>query len=532
MKYNHYILSIMMSLFILSACEIGVDTGITDEMIDSILGIECTIDADCDAEPFVCVENRCRLFCSDAYPCPENQWCNYKTSSCLTSLEGYIGEPCREEKDCPSGTICHLMEGGMRCTLSCASKAECESYFEGGCCSEIEGQYICQNKPSCELIAREDGDVEQDTVDEEKCQTDAYRCLNTETVQRCNGDFKWTTHRMCQGKQYCYKGECVSGDMGGCEEQYHCCPGTYRCRGVSEVQKCDSKGENWLFYKDCDDLSICSGGECEKIEDTDGDEDLEVEAEVIDNSCTDDSKCSGEDQYCFSPQGEEGEGNCRVYCDYPDGSCPGGYKCIESKCVAIEGYCEIDTDCGMSEFCDKLIGESSGVCTIYCDEMGQMCPENTYCDEDSYSINYGKCVSDGCETCSYDDQCSGQADKNYICNIPLGQVSGCCVEHCYTAPCYGGLKCCPDGRCGMYCEDDDICGNCPEECSCDPLYGGCVCDGCPSCPEGYYCDDSTSPNCVPVGSCENPPVCSPIMMVCCFGYTCNTYLYGTYGFCI
>lgn len=540
MKNVLVVFFLFVNLFLVSSCEIGVDTGITDDMLESILGIECKVNEDCDNDLFVCVEDHCKLYCDEVYPCPANQWCNYKTSSCLTSLKGYVGEPCRENADCPSDTVCQLMDGGMRCTMPCTSEAECLEFFADGCCAKIQDTYLCLNHESCVSIGAIDGDEDNAEVSEKQendgCQAESFRCLDINTVERCSSTQNWSVYRYCEGKQFCYKGDCISGDSDGCKDEYECCPNTFHCKDNKTVEKCRKDGSGFVHYQDCEGNDFCSGGECVDMSpNEDGDVDIPEKDEET-AGCSIEEGCPDPDEYCFvetAGDPENTKGYCLRYCDLAGGYCPVGYDCKFGGCEFIEGFCSRDADCNIDEFCNKRPGNDYGLCDEYCFNIGNSCPAQTYCEMDDSSLNYGKCVFEECRKCSNDYDCSGSIEK-MVCVVQSGNDTGCCQTDCNIEPdiCSYGTKCCPDGRCGFYCPEDSVCMDCPEECECDPYYSGCDCTGCPDCDYGYYCDESTNSMCVPIEGCVNPLICSILTRQCCPGYTCSQILYGMYGYCI
>ena len=451
---------------------------------------------------------------------------------------GSIGDLCSSNSDCPGDSECIPLTAESICTFGCHGDSDCQDDFPGGCCEKIGTGFYCHPAES-ERCESPDTDGDGEEEESGPCAPDTYRCGDVQTVERCNSAGEWVFYKPCQGDTFCFDGTCMRGGDGeDCANWTGegCCPNSYRCRGLREVQRCrDTDGAwDWEYYRDCTDDMTCLDGECIKIgDDIDGDvveNDEEIE---LGEPCTIGESCENPDEYCFSDEYGATEGYCKPFCDLgvPEGRCPRGYHCNYGQCEWIEGYCRSDAQCNMDEFCNKIPpGAEDGLCYPYCNVWGQYCQTGYYCDENENSINYGKCVPEDneCHVCSYDGQC----DVGQYCNIWPGLMEGCCVDMCGPDnPCRGsGVVCDQDGRCVPGTPLPDCGGPCPAGYKCVAMFGQCVLD-CPPCPENQFCDASTAPNCV-AGPCTNPPFCGFLLKQCCFGYQCSAIIYGVYGFCI
>jgi len=463
---------------------------------------------------------------------------------------------CTVPTDCGDGETCLAIDGIYKCKKMCTTDSECQEDFPGGCCQPIGTASFCSPIYEC---GSSDGDnvVDGDTVidgdKDTKCTPDTYSCEDYRTVNRCLADGTWTNYKTCPVDTCCNDGECVlfENEVGTCEldDGCICTPDTYRCRGVKEVQKCASGCDDWVYYRDCEEGTLCINGKCVGGDlPVDGDEAVDGDAEADEpvEECTECNgitvSCEGDNEYCFIEDGED-EGCCRKNCDLTGGSCPRGYGCFHGVCEPVEGYCVSDADCSsVSSYCSKRwtvndqnepVLAPDGVCEDYCDTMGYICPSNTTCETNEFDVNFGKCVSTGeCITCSNDYQCQSKPGlgPGYYCNVAMGQYEGCCIAMCSNDnPCTGQLSCCPDGRCGVNC--GTTCSkDCPAGEVCDPLYDECVLD-CPPCEEGSCCTRDSAPQCMPGCTCETPIMCGFLLRSCCPGQTCSAFIYGVYGFC-
>ncbi|RJO68692.1 MAG: hypothetical protein C4523_07335 [Myxococcales bacterium] len=533
---------------IVSGCDFGDSSPFklpSGADINDILGIDCRSSKEC-GEGMVCVQNQCRLFCSHVIACPSGYWCDYMSDSCVTedaidrNAEYYVGKACRSDEDCPAGLDCRLLPGGMICTVGCASDAECGELLKDSCCFKSEGEFVCALPESCpaddgdddeEIADLQDASTDSEPDDAGPCEPDQYRCRNESIVERCGADGAWRRYRRCSEGTFCHGGECVAGEL--CETAGRfCCPDTLRC-WARDIQRCRSDGSDWDFYRTCEADKICVDGFCYG-ETADGDIDPESPADGDAEDCvpcTSDEGCAGDLEYCFIPDPRQTGGCCTCFCD-TEGcpACPRGFRCEHGECAPLDGWCQLDAQCDMDEFCNRYPGHDDGVCKHYCFVAGEYCPETYRCEENPSDVNYGRCVPNDweCRTrCTYDGMCQ----PGYYCEIPAGQAEGCCIDACASDyDCPNGLHCCEGGRCGVDCGAtycDPPCDPCYE---CAPIYNTCSFNCCPPCPEGYYCDETTAPNCRE-GFCTNPPVCG-IITSCCPGYRCSAIVYGVLGFCI
>ncbi len=449
-----------------------------------------------------------------------------------------LGQPCSPGSACGDGAECIPIGGTAICSKLCTNDGECQDVnaFFGGCCQRIGSGYYCTPAAACDGTSGdgdEDTAVDGDTTSTE-CTPDTYDCQDLQNIVRCNNEKKWVAYKRCSGETRCINGDCVNSDGGDwCDGSTFCCPDTYRCYD-DDIQRCKSDGSDYEYYRTCDDDQLCIDGMCQDIDvpvdgDTaaDGDAADGDEDEPVGVPCTSDDGCAGNNEYCFTEEDSEGNGECRIYCDLAGGNCPRGYSCVGGECERVAGYCVSDANCEHNQFCDKRPGMDDGLCYTRCDVMGQSCPTHHYCDQNLSSLNYGKCVYEECYACSSNAACH----FGEYCEIPIGQREGCCLEMCGESnPCPGNMECQNDGRCGIGDGLGDCGGSCPAGHVCDPLYNACALN-CPKCGDDECCDAASAPNCYTC-ECQNPLICGWGLRSCCAGYSCSAIVYGVIGFCI
>ncbi len=450
---------------------------------------------------------------------------------------------CVSQNDCPSGSSCIQIGLEYVCTPMCNIDFDCQEAYPGGCCKEIGTANFCMPLLQCGQTDGDEAKPEDGDEPPASCTPDTYGCDGPNTVQRCTSSGDWTVYKRCGENSCCVNGDCVTMDDGlNCEidPECFCAPGSYRCRGIREIQKCRTDCKDWDLYVQCKSNEICSDGFCNPIDDPieDGDEPADGDA-VVDGDeepvcipCNLTDGCQSNEQYCLPDKDGESEGCCEMFCDLPGGTCPRGMKCESGTCQHVEGYCMSDAMCATDEFCDKLPDRNEGMCETYCYTMGFRCPNHSKCDENPTSLNYGKCIYDQeCVTCSFDQQCENEVGVGNYCNIAPGYTEGCCMEMCGPQnECPGQMTCCPDGRCGNNC-GTKCTKECPAGYKCDPLYDDCA-SSCPPCEPDACCDSTTAPNCKPGCTCQNPLICGFLLKPCCLGYSCSAIVYGVLGYCI
>ncbi len=436
-----------------------------------------------------------------------------------------FAQPCSTQKDCGESMECIAFGPTTICTTKCTSDMECNNIKVGSQCLENEGTYVCF---PYEFINSGDGDDSSDGDSSSNgCEVDSLRCADDATVEKCSSDGKtWAFYKECEDGETCEEGKCVL-------EGTLCEPMTYQCRGLYEVQVCSNDGSEWRLYRTCEGGLVCENGECVNImADGDGEDAAEEEEEVIQGDpCEKDDDCLEDNHYCWINDFVHETGFCQPYCDITGVHCASGYTCDQSKCVPIPGYCTSNNHCASFEFCDFRPGSTDGLCTPYCYYPGQMCPNHTYCSEDTGDPNYGKCIYEGnVEYCSNDNDCG----LSRWCYISPGQIEGVCQDMCKNDDeCVGSLVC-KGGKCVVGVGNGD-CGpaGCQSGYVCDPYYNACVLNCPPVCDEGWSCNASSAPNCIE--GCEPPPagVCGFGLAPCCAPHTCSVFIwaYGLVGIC-
>jgi Cys-rich repeat protein len=241
------------------------------------------------------------------------------------------------------------------------------------------------------------------------------------------------------------------------------------CATYSLYPPCDSDA-------DCEEGSVCVGGECRPME-----------------TCSSDEDCSNPAAVCI-------DGYCRApECTW-DGECAENQKCIDNVCT--DCHCQTNADCPLEEFC---FGEC--VCrereVVPCDSDGDCAPDELCIDS----------------TCVPMPACTGDAD----CPAGLVCENGRCARPCASDEECGTFHLCVDGHCLQQCysdalcfEPDTICENnlcVPAECildaDCAGEYVRCRSGRCESytpCETDADCGD---PNFVCLANvCEELPTCS------------------------
>jgi len=227
---------------------------------------------------------------------------------------------------------------------------------------------------------------------------------------------------------------------------------------------------------DCEEGSICVGGECRPLE-----------------ICRDDSDCTSPAAVCI-------DGYCQAPECTTDAECPLSQKCIDYQCT--ECHCQTNADCPLDEFCHQ---------ECVCREREEVpCATDADCAEDELCMN-SVCVPQ--RPCAEDGDCPA----GLICD------SGVCVRPCESDEDCGMFNVCTEGHCLQQCFSDALCfepgticennvcvpAECATDLDCEGEFVRCRdgrCEAYTPCETDADCGD---PNftCV-AGACEELPTCS------------------------
>ena len=374
--------------------------------------------------------------------CP-GQMCDPITGLC------FLGEPCRDDDECPDDMICNVMGLCAHCWDSndCAEGEFCE-FVSGECRTECEVNADCPSDEQCAQLAGvcvpAFGCITSDDC------PDPLACLLGVCVGcRYNSE--------CEVNQLCYLGACIPNlapfgicDKPDCADDEYCHPLTGQC----------------VPYEGCRTSRDCAPG-------------LECNAFGLCAGCTPPDVGCRPSEVCRA-------GTCvpePVYFDTPAGLCE-GVTCDEAshECIPNTGECEKtclhEGHCESHEFCDPELTPRHCVPEVGCADSGDCKPRQI-------------CLAGLCYMCQGDTDCrEGESCILGFCVPPisLDGIRSCGRDRCDAGEFCSPLTmtCIPVGY-GGYCQNDADCGD--EGLECDELAG--ICYRCLSsgvdCPEGYYC---------------------------------------------
>jgi len=492
------LITLLIFCFLMTACEMRVKV----DMDEGAAGQPCRSGGECD-EGLACMAGIClEDFLNDV---------DLRLSS---------GESCTRDRDCESDLSCLPYDNHYICTARCNADAACLEIWSGSECLKNEkGEFVCiRLEQDGDIPPEEDEDifidgdidaVEQDAdVIEEaseyyeaaelNCREGEKECQNG-FLRHCNNKGQWITDKHCSADgETCLVDACIDPN------NIICHAGESRCRSRYTPEICNKYGTEWERQSDCLTDFICIEGDCLNMDEY--------------NICLDDYNCT-DDEYCFRYRENDEVGQCLPFCDQSDTECFEGYQCGENGiCEKIEGYCISNSQCETYQFCDVARNR----CQSYCYLPGQSCPEGSYCDDNSGSLTYGRCLNTGfVSDCSSDADCySGQ----YCHEIVDSEDEAYCRDRCSDDDdCYGE-ETCVDNKCNSPCPPCMILNYYTND-------GSCMWE----CPGGYACDFDAK-GCVPGGDCTPPPgnICGYGIGQCCPPQTCSVleWAYGLYGICI
>ena len=426
--------------------------------------------------------------------CPEGFSCS--------NAECVQGSVCQAgETGCNTATnaVQACINGVMIDVFSCGDAATCDPITKtckpiGGNC--VPGEFGCSADQRQRLVCLNDGHTQA-------------------AVQDCDAGWE------CGGADNaCHP---IGGGDVDATDNTVCIAGQPKCDETNPliVLICSDTGMDYRYEKSCGPGQVCdvtAPDSCKQ------DTSTGIPCNTLDG-------CTDATQYCHTEEEGDEEGYCRKYCDI-EPTCPFGTFCNQQtfKCEKMVGLCQSSGQCSPDELCDKLPGETYGLCKRKCYLQGESCPETTRCVfPEENTADVGKCVSTtgSCRMCITDHDCG----TGTYCDKVAGQTRGCCQPMCTSDDdCPGVLVCSNDGRCKAETTGGDCGGPCPIGYICDTLYNQCVLN-CPACGPMECCDAFSAPNCYTC-ECVNPFACGILLEQCCFGYNCSAFIYGVLGICL
>ncbi len=370
------------------------------------------------------------------------------------------------QTSCEDGAFCtigdHCQDGacladGPRDCSSAVGDAQCEQ----PACNEVDDR--CETLPRDYGIACNDGEL---------CSYDDHcdgfgHCGGTEIV--CENDSGTCgAARACNGSATCettwpgIETSCDDGELCTYDDR---CDGSGGCHGEAVI--CTDDLTTCGARRSCNGSSLCS-----------------ISFPGSDQSCNDQNPCSYDD-HCNS-----------------NGACVG----VEIDCTDDPSVCGVKRSCNGSDICSTFYpaGEQS------CDDA-ELCTYDDHCNGSGSCIGTTITCEDDPGDCGVRRDCNGTAvcsivhpgeetscDDDDLCtNSDHCNGSGTCVGEpvlCTSDPAVCGLKSACDASTGaclehypdetISCDDNDPCS--PDD-HCNAA-GECVGT---SCPDGYYCQDTT-----------------------------------------
>jgi len=319
----------------------------------------------------------------------------------------------------------------------------------------------------------------------------------------CRGDEDCDDGNLCNGRERCVEGVCVSGEPVICDDGIDC-----------TVDSCNERTGTCVFIPDhdrcgyneiCDPQLGCISRRC-----------------TTDEDCDDGLFCNGR-EFCE-------DGTCR---SSPAPVCDDGIDCTLDRCdedldrcvnEPQDSLCDDGLYCNGREYCDPNLGclhgepvdcDDGDPCTVdSCDEVNDRCVYEIR-DQDRDHHGDEACGGDDCDDSDptvhpgAQEQCHDLKDND--CN---GRVD-CDDPACYSDPRCNPVECETDQDCddGNPCNGQERCvdGFCQSgipiicddgiDCTideCDPITGECVfIPDDDLCPVGYHCNPERG--CVPSG---------------------------------
>ncbi|MCB9537416.1 MAG: putative metal-binding motif-containing protein [Myxococcales bacterium] len=435
----------------------------------------------------ICVEDACRLVCSEDAHCDAGDVCvdgvcgpGQRAEVCNgldDDGDGQVdeglncGQPgCADDAACPPNAAC--IDG--ECVVACAADADCAD--PGDVC--ING--LCTPRPCAGI------DMDGDGADGCSDCDDRDPTVGPQGVETCDGRDEDCDGRIDEG--VCGVDDCNGQDDDG--------------DGVvdEDCMQCDAE-------RACPPNAVCRAGRCLLV--CGADEHCPPGDRCVDQVCTPDAcgapeVCNGQDDDC---DGRVDEGACQPNACMADADCPAGLRCVAGLC-AVPG---IDDCNGLDDDGDGLVDEDcsdacggvrcapgeacvNGECVAACNAdldcaagevcfAGQCIPGMCAADLDGDGANACADCDDADplrspdlpEICDdgVDNDCNGAVDDCAACPPGLDPIpdQGACLQDdaiCFrtadgqwcTGPCIDANG---DGQCDPFCRDD---ADCPPDAGC------------------------------------------------------------------
>jgi len=469
MRYSFIFISMLLGLFLVSACESDLEgkcaEGLQDNDGDGICTASCALleaycgDRGCDdssgtaicgcepgytgAECAECAEGfqdndtdgTCLPDCaSAAFECGHGTCSDASGTAACVCDEGYEGEQCAS---CAAGYQDNDEDG--TCVAGCALT---DLVCENGTCSDVSGTPVCECDPqhagdTCVACAEGLQDHDGNFTCEPDCDTAALACGNG----ACS-DASGTAACVC--------------DTGYAGTACDMCDAGYQDNDLDGTCAPDCATAGLVCVNGaCDDLSGVAGCVCEGWA-----------TGALCDECLEGFQGEGCDFCASGYQDWDGDGECLPTCETAALACVAGY------CEDWDGSpaCVCDGERWAGELCDACAPGYTGLdcdaCdTGYVDVQGDgnclpgcsvlTCGANSSCIEGDGSPAYCSC-DDGYQDNDGDGTCAPNCDMaDLVCgeNGYCQDWSGIATCNCYQG--WGGSDCsvCADGHVGEWCDE-------------------------------------------------------------------------------
>ena len=447
-------------------------------------GDECSEDADCAQN--LCEDDACLAPCDDDEICTD-----IPASECTTSTverddaSGSVSTCevptyCLSTADCGDDETCYVISGDESVETVCNDPND-EERADGEVCSSDdqcasnychEGRFDDYCQTPCELD--EDCPDDVDGYSFECAETDIEHGSGTETIDTCQR----TEPEPCSIHDDCDDGlACAvvtTADDDGLETV--CMPdngGAESGAACNEDDDClarlctdDTCADPCVDADQCIFGQHCADGE--SVSKDDVDDELDVCTEIPEVACTAPVDCDYDDTTCnllsFDGAGDIDGGICGF--ENP------GQNAVGDTC-SDHGECE-------SDFCWPSEDETTGECTVFCEDAGRDCGGEQVCVPFSQDLNtcHRECLNN--ETCDGDNVCQytidGEDDSSLaqFCDHHVGDgetgdecssSSDCQSGTCLTVSTHDTY---PDESCSTDADCDGLGDGADFECSCAP----------------------------------------------------------------
>lgn len=326
---------------------------------------DCPLGNYCN-EAALCAPCDSGLFCG-----PTCSPCGGASPFCVNINEQYQCAECREDQDCPSGSVCvdgECLEcdsddscAGNSCNC-CPGGTSCTPLGEGGpvVCAACTGNGDCDNGQICDLQV---GQCVDELYENQRPDCCGDGCLE------CPDDFPFclpgplgTACAECRWDTDCPSGNfCLSGQCEPCTRDRRCGLRCTTCEGETPYCLPGQNPTDSTCVR-CTEDSQCDGGRCNL-------ETNECEAEECAMSCLDGLQCYGTQCVeCFADTQCPCNGTCDLETNTCDSQCKANVDCLGNEHCRwdIEGEtkeCALgpmlgDTSCGgtLADTCSIAVG--------------------------------------------------------------------------------------------------------------------------------------------------------------------------------